>query len=138
MEWTGQWAGQWVRATPMPRSITKVWRNSIVSYWIHYTWAWSMHTLYSWHGPYPIHRLSTHLSTEWGVSGHNICYQTFPLLSNEIRSALHDFCMLASSVPGVDPHPVIGSPSPLTWCGSHPPHVRIKQKEGVLGYACQA
>ena len=88
----------------------------------------TLHTPHTWHGPCPIPRLHTALSTVWGMSRHNICYQTFPLLSNEIRSALHRPCMLASSVPGVDPRPAIGAPCPLTWCGLSPGSTRQKQK----------
>ena len=88
----------------------------------------TLHTSLTWHDPCPIPRLHTALSTVWGMSRHNTSYQTFLLLSNEIRSALHRPCMLARCMPCTDPHPVIGSPCRPTWCGLSPGSMPNKQK----------
>ena len=106
--------------------------STTVSQWIHSTLARYLHTPQAWHGPCHVHRLSTCLSTVMGMSRHNRSYQTFPLLSNGIRTARRSLCMLARCVPGVDPHPGIGSPCRPLRHGSHLADAPNKQKRAHL------
>ena len=124
----GEWVGEWVCASPVPSLVIKVYPIGYCILTDTLGMVRKLHTTHIWHGPCPIHRIPTYLSTVWGMSRHNICYQTFPLLSNEIRSALHRPCMLARCMPCTDPHPVIGSPCRPTWCGLSPGSMPNKQK----------
>ena len=117
--------------------------STTVSQWIHNALARYLHTPLTWHDPCPIHRIHTCLSTVLWVSGHNVCYLTFPLLSNGIRSTLTlPSTVIAPCICYATPGHRRTLPPYLVWVpstslavktkGSCPPPVGMSIKWGVI------